>query len=61
MLTFANSEDTDEMLHYYAAFHQCLHCLLGQKITEKQFYLKIITCDPPEFNISNQKEVYISA
>ena len=25
--TLANNEDPDEMLHY-AAFHQCLHCLL---------------------------------
>ena len=25
-----NSEDAEEMPHY-AAFHQCLHCLLSQK------------------------------
>ena len=50
----ANIEDPD------AAFHQCLHCLLGQKYSEKKFYLKMITGDPPKFNISNQKEVSIS-
>ena len=30
MLTFANSEDLDEML-LDAAFHQGLHCLIRQK------------------------------
>ena len=30
MVTFANSEDTDEMQHY-AAFHQGLQCLLRFK------------------------------
>ena len=30
MLTLANSEDPDEMLHN-AAFHRGLQCLLGQK------------------------------
>ena len=30
MGTLANSEDPDEM-HYYAAFHQGLHCLLRLK------------------------------
>ena len=28
--TLENSEDPDEMPHYYAAFHQGLHCLLRQ-------------------------------
>ena len=31
----ANSEDTDEMTHN-VAFHQCLHCLLGQKSIFKE-------------------------
>ena len=26
-LTFTNSVDPDEMQHFYAAFHQGLHCL----------------------------------
>ena len=30
MDTFINREDPDEMPHY-AAFHQCLYCLLGKK------------------------------
>ena len=30
MGTMANSEDTDEMLHY-AAFHKGIHCLLRLK------------------------------
>ena len=34
MRTLANIEDPDEMPHN-AAFHQCLHCLRGQKYREK--------------------------
>ena len=44
----ANSEDPDEMPHN-AAFHQGLHCLLGQNQSsgkEIQYFLEIITCDP---------------
>ena len=47
MDTLANSEDPDEMPHN-RAFHQGLHCLLGQKRSserEIQFLLEIITCD----------------
>ena len=43
MGTFANSEDPDEMLKN-AAFHQGLHCLLGQNQSlekELQYYLAI--------------------
>ena len=49
MLTLANSEDQDEMLHY-AAFHQGLHYLLLNKndLQRKKFNfnLEIITFDP---------------
>ena len=45
MVSSAKSEDPDEMLQN-AAFHQCLHSLLKQKIfSEKdiQYYLNSIT------------------
>ena len=73
MLTLANSEDPDEMLHN-AAFHQSLHCLLRQKQSlekEMQYSFEFITCDPliytidhPKFKlfiVSNQREESISA
>ena len=69
MSYLANSEDPDEILHY-AAFHQCLHCLLRQKqSSEKEilFYLEMITCDAliytvdcSKCNVLNQKEESIS-
>ena len=48
MVTLANSEDPDEMLHN-AAFHQGLHCLLRHyRSSEKEikYFLEIETCDP---------------
>ena len=69
MVTLANSEDPDEMLHY-AAFQRGLHCLLGLKRSsekEIQYYLEVLTCDPaiytmdhPIFIVSNQKDESIS-
>ena len=47
MCPMVNSEDPDVRPHN-AAFHPSLHCLLrpkGSSVKEKQFYLKIITCD----------------
>ena len=46
MHTFANNEDTDEMLHN-AAFDQGLQCSLRQNIQRKKYNnLEIITCYP---------------
>ena len=50
MDTLANSEDLDEMLHIYAAFHLGLHCLPRLNLSpenEIQYILEIITGDPP--------------
>ena len=55
MCTFANSEDPDEMLHN-AAFHQGLHCLLGQKrYSEKeiQSILENKTCDTSVYTMDH--------
>ena len=69
MSILANSEGPDEMSHN-AAFHQGIHCFLGQTQSskkEKQFYLEIIaydssihTMDHPQFSVSNQKEESIN-
>ena len=62
ILTFANSEDPNELPHH-AAFQQGLQNLFRQKGSpekEVHFYLESITCypliDTPMFIVSNQKE-----
>ena len=50
---FANSEVQDEK---HAAFHQGLHCLLGQnRSSEKriQYCLETITCDPSIYTMDH--------
>ena len=48
MDTFAKGEESDEVQHW--AFHQSLHCLLGQinafSAKNPQYSLNIITSDP---------------
>ena len=60
MHILGNSEDPDEMPHN-AAFHQCLHYLLIQKLSsekEIQFlYFEIIKCDPSIYTMDHSKIV----
>ena len=59
MSSFANNEDPDEMPHY-TAFHQGLHCLLGQKQSlekENTIYLELITCHPSIYTVDHPKSI----
>ena len=73
MGTLANSENLDEILHFNAAFHLDLHCLLVRQalFSEKEVHyiynLESITYDPlkckmnqPRFIVSNKMEEFIS-
>ena len=51
----ANIEDPDEMPHE-AAFHQGLHCLLGQNVSSEKeiiFGWEIITFDPSMYTLDH--------
>ena len=50
MGTLANSEDPDKMPHN-GAFHQGLHCLLGQE--RNIIFLEIINCDPSVYTMDH--------
>ena len=55
MVTFANPEDPDEMLHN-TALHQGLHCLLrqNQSLTKLiQYFLEIITYAPSVYTMDH--------
>ena len=52
--TYLNREDPDEML-LSAAFHQCLHCLLGQNLSsEKEIHLSYDVASGSEITPCNK-------
>ena len=55
MVILANREDTDDM-QYYAAFHQCLHCLLRLKQhlgAEIHHNFENSACDPLKYTMGS--------
>ena len=60
MGTLLSSEDPDEIQHN-AAFHQCLHCLLGLRQpsrTEMYHNLENSTCDPLKYTVGSPILLY---